>query len=431
MRTRIKKLLNIFIGFLPVQIVRIILERLNKKLANNHNNWNKFNRLDYYLWVQIRTWPIIKINRLGKLVNRYQLININDLPSVKELKRIKSGSFINFLPKVHGICAGGEIKYDFEDEIFYQMSDVSFNIESDFIRKDSLVVCEKLIRKDANILLVEDFDFIAKHKADIYLIERKKKIYLDNVFYITGVLSNFWSHFLICFYPRLAYLNQSNVEEISIVVPYNIDSNIKQLITESFGNQLRVLIVEVDYNTTVVCKNLFFAKINSYILCHSNHGGPYGIQISKLTTQFLYRKFSKVSPSRERPLRKLFIARSGVRNIQNYREVFSYFESLGFEEVVPHKLSIEQKIKVFGEAKIIVGPFSSGFTNIVFCKPGVQIFAFTNYARCYDSYVSTLSKVWDAELTLITGTDVDATINSNYTINISDVDYCFKDKFLG
>jgi capsular polysaccharide biosynthesis protein len=118
-----------------------------------------------------------------------------------------------------------------------------------------------------------------------------------------------------------------------------------------------------------------------------------------------------------------------VRNIQNYREVFSYFESLGFEEVVPHKLSIEQKIKVFGEAKIIVGPFSSGFTNIVFCKPGVQIFAFTNYARCYDSYVSTLSKVWDAELTLITGTDVDAGANSNYTINISDIDYYFKDKF--
>ena len=403
---------------------------MQNKKVENQNNWSIIDRLEFYLWAQVRNWPIKKIIELDNMVKKYHLVNIYELPGVKEIKRIKGGKFNNQLPKVLGICERGEITYDFEDEIFYQMSDVSFNIESDFIRKDDLVVCEKLMRKDATILILEDFDYIAKQGRDIFLREKKNKIYLGNVFHITGVLSNFWSHFLICFYPRLAYLDLIVDEEISIVVPFKLDCNIKQLIKESFGNQKRIHILEVDHDTTIVCKKLFFSKVNSYILCHSNHTGPYGMQISELTAQYLRRKFSGSAIKIDKPFRKLFIARSGVRNIQNYGQIFSYFKSLGFEEVIPHTLSLEEKRKLFGEAKHIVGPFSSGFTNLVYCNSGVQILAFTNYGRCYDTYVSTLSNIWNAEFIFCTGTDVNAGVNSNYLINLSEIDSYVKNKLL-
>ena len=69
---------------------------------------------------------------------------------------------------------------------------------------------------------------------------------------------------------------------------------------------------------------------------------------------------------------------------------------------------------------------SSGFTNIIFCNKGVQIIGLTNYARCYDSYIGTLCKVWDLECILFTGIDVDPGINSNYTINLEELNHFYK-----
>ncbi len=428
MKSKIKLIVNHFIYLAPVELIYQLLNSLQKKNVQNQNNWNIIDRLEFYLWAQARNWPIKKIVRLGKLVKKYHLTTIHELPGVKEIKRIRGGEYNNYFPKLLGISDGGEIKYNFEDEIFYQMSDVSFNIESDFIRKDDLVVCEKLTRKDATILVLEDFDFIARQGNNIFLKEKKKNVSLGSVFYITGVLSNFWSHFLICYYPRLAYFEQIADEEISIVVPYKLDENIKQLITDSVGCKKKIHFVEVDHDTTIFCNKLFYAKVNSYIMCHSNHASPYGIQISELTAKYLRSKFAESDIKNDKPFRKLFIARSGVRNILNYDEIFNYFKSLGFEEVIPHTLSLEQKRKIFGEAKQIVGPFSSGFTNLVFCNSGVQILAFVNYGRCHDTYVSTLSKIWESEFIFCSGTDVNADVNSDYSINLSEIDYYLKNK---
>lgn len=421
MKIYIKYIFNFIIRVIPAQLACLILRFLKHNKILNKSNWSIKDRIEFYLWVQIRNWPIKKVAKLNKLIKRYQLVSILELPGTKEISRIRGGVFTNYSPKVLGICDGGEIKYDFEDEIFYELSDVSFNIESDFIRKDEFVVCEKLYRKDSSILTLEDFDFIKKQGNNIFLIERSNSIYLENVFFMTGILSGFWSHFLICFYPRLAYLESINTDEISIVIPYKLDTNIKQLIEENILDQGRIKIIEVDHDTTVFCKKLFYAKINSYILCHSNHSSPYTIQISKQTSQFLFAKFSKLAPKKHLPFRKLFISRTGLRNIQNYSEILSYFMSLGFEEVIPHKLSIDEKRKLFGEAKWIVGPLSSGFTNIIFCNPGVQILAFTNVSRCFDPYLSTLCEIFDGKILFITGSDVNSDINSDYFINISEV----------
>jgi capsular polysaccharide biosynthesis protein len=431
MKIFIKKILNYIISKLPVFVIKIFILLIQNNKVPNKNIWNIIDRIEFYLWHQIRNWPIKKIMQLGNLVKKYQLVNIQELLGLNEIVKVNGGIYHNYLASVSGICDGAEIRYNFENEVFYEISDVSFNLESDFIRKNDHVICEKLKRKDSTILVLEDIDYVAKRDSYIILQEKKNKIYLDNVFYITGVLSNFWSHFLISFFPRLSYLNYINEEQISIVIPYKLDNNIKQLIEQNILHRHNFKIIEVDFDTTIICKKFYYAMTNSYILCHSNHFTPFAIQISELTCNFILNNISRLTIKKDNLFRKLFIARKGLRNIENYDEIENYYVQLGYEIITPHLLNLEQKRKIFGEAKLIVGPMSSGFTNIIFCNTGVQILALTNYARCYDSYIGTLCKVWNFECFLFTGIDVDSSINSNYTINLEELNHFYKsEKFI-
>ena len=158
MKIFIKSLINNLISILPVFVIKTFILLIQNKKVSNNNNWNITDRIEFYLWHQIRNWPINKIMQLGNLVKKYQLVDIHEMPGLKEIINVNGGFYNNYLPSVYGICDGGEIRYNFDNETFYEISEVSFNIESDFIRKNNLVVCEKLKRKDSSILVLEDFD---------------------------------------------------------------------------------------------------------------------------------------------------------------------------------------------------------------------------------------------------------------------------------
>ncbi|MFW1063367.1 glycosyltransferase 61 family protein, partial [Vibrio parahaemolyticus] len=87
---------------------------------------------------------------------------------------------------------------------------------------------------------------------------------------------------------------------------------------------------------------------------------------------------------------------------------------------------LAQKKKVFSSAEMLVGPYSSGFTNLVFCRPGTRILAFVNYARCYDTYMATLSKLFDCDFHFCLGKDTNGGINADYTIDIEEVNSIMK-----
>ena len=46
---------------------------------------------------------------------------------------------------------------------------------------------------------------------------------------------------------------------------------------------------------------------------------------------------------------------------------------LGFECVTLSNMRVQEQIRLFKEAQIVVGPHGGGLTNIVFCRPGTQI----------------------------------------------------------
>lgn len=76
--------------------------------------------------------------------------------------------------------------------------------------------------------------------------------------------------------------------------------------------------------------------------------------------------------------RKIFLARRAGRNITNTPEVEDIVTSFGYEITDTAQLSFEQQVRLFAEARIIVGAMGAAFTNLIFCRPGTQVLALSS-----------------------------------------------------
>jgi capsular polysaccharide biosynthesis protein len=73
---------------------------------------------------------------------------------------------------------------------------------------------------------------------------------------------------------------------------------------------------------------------------------------------------------------KIYLKRTGKRELVNKVEIESYLESLGFESVKCENYTVAEQAAIFYNADIIIGPHGAAFTNIVFCKPGTKVIEF-------------------------------------------------------
>lgn len=76
--------------------------------------------------------------------------------------------------------------------------------------------------------------------------------------------------------------------------------------------------------------------------------------------------------------RKIFLARRAGRNITNTPEVEDILTSFGYEIMDTAQLSFAQQVRLFAEARVIVGAMGAAFTNLIFCRPGTQVLALSS-----------------------------------------------------
>ena len=84
--------------------------------------------------------------------------------------------------------------------------------------------------------------------------------------------------------------------------------------------------------------------------------------------------------------RKIFLVRRSGRNILNAQEVEALLASSGYEIVDTGSQSFEQQVRLFAEARTIIGAMGAAFTNLIFCKPGTEVLALASpYAQLFCS----------------------------------------------
>ncbi|MDC3075352.1 glycosyltransferase family 61 protein, partial [Pelagibacteraceae bacterium] len=74
--------------------------------------------------------------------------------------------------------------------------------------------------------------------------------------------------------------------------------------------------------------------------------------------------------------KKIYVTRedSNYRKIINEGDVVTLLREKGYKVINPQLYEIEEQIEIFSNAEKIIAPHGSNLANIIFCKPGTEIY---------------------------------------------------------
>ena len=77
--------------------------------------------------------------------------------------------------------------------------------------------------------------------------------------------------------------------------------------------------------------------------------------------------------------KKIYVTRedSNYRKIINEGDIVTLLRQKGYRVINPQLYEIEEQIDIFSSAEKIIAPHGSNLANIIFCKPGTEIFEIT------------------------------------------------------
>ena len=77
--------------------------------------------------------------------------------------------------------------------------------------------------------------------------------------------------------------------------------------------------------------------------------------------------------------KKIYVTRedSNYRKIINEGDIVTLLRQNGYRVINPQLYEIEEQIEIFSNAEKIIAPHGSNLANIIFCKPGTEIFEIT------------------------------------------------------
>jgi len=203
-----------------------------------------------------------------------------------------------------------------------------------------------------------------------------------------GCAGNNYNHWLVDVLPRIHLAKRAGLfDKIDWFILPRFELDYQKDSLSAFGISKRKVIVSDSY-------------INHYesdrLLVSSYPRGQRSQLVPKWITAFLNESFSMPN-NWEGNLDKypefLFVNRqdANYRHIANDNEINQLLNEFGFVSVAMAHYSLQEKIQLFKNAKVIVAISGTSLTNLAFCKAGTQIVelvpaAFAQYVwRCFSA----------------------------------------------
>ncbi len=380
----------------------------------------------------------IALQRIGlPIVNSFTLLTPQEEQTFKH-KILDPECFeVMRLPVVHGLSKGGSLSLYKKEITLFRFDNAIFHPFSDVIRINDRAYWDKLSRPQLAKTIFQDKDIVRLdvESNKIFLKSYPVGTKIDVGFGLCGVHVTSWGHFIGNFLPKIVALESIKDESnIKIIVPDTVDDHIRELVTRSLKLIGDFEVVYVKNNLLVECRKIYYCNAPSFIADHAAYITSADTQITTYSVDAI-RKFvdnivRTIDPG---TTRRLYIGRRGIRNLINAKEVEDYFVAKGFTIVFPHLLSFDDKVELFSNASHVCGPGSSGFQNIVFCKPGTKILTFTNYACGQDAYSFAFgARDFELSICILTGVGPKSgSPHDSYTISLDKIRDCLRDtKFL-
>ncbi|MFW1308712.1 hypothetical protein ACEV7Y_23605, partial [Vibrio parahaemolyticus] len=95
---KVKRVVDCLMAVTPARLISVILSLIAQKKPVNRNEWALLDRIEFYLWSNIRKWPLFKIKKLGKHVGLYTLARLDTFSDAEKVVKTQGGKFTNYLP---------------------------------------------------------------------------------------------------------------------------------------------------------------------------------------------------------------------------------------------------------------------------------------------------------------------------------------------
>ncbi len=253
-------------------------------------------------------------------------------------------------------------------------------------------------------LYLRDFNnlshFYTKKFFDNFM-EKKETLKSFNDVYLLGSNSgnNYYSN-LLQFLPRIFF---------------NKRKNIKIAIHRNSSNKLRSFIKGI-LSSLDIQYNFIFLDDDFYYFADSQFPQFFNINDSiKILNNFFKPKFNPENS------KKIYVTRedSSYRKVVNEGDFISLLRENGYRIINPQLYEIEEQIRIFADANKIIAPHGSNLANIIFCKPGTEIFeilpSFSDEEKIFDEKYSNISKTNNLKHNKIIVDTIDVENHSNLT----------------
>lgn len=325
-------------------------------------------------------------------------------------------------PRVYNFIKDASFEIEYPEIALWKFNNATVFNDSDFvITEEGKAVWPKYFYYNYAKNIIVDKNFVKEEKGRISYYKPQNPIEVDTAFSLIGVFSHIWAHVIVEYYPKLAVLKDAiadSTHQITVLIPEIKDPQTRQIVYEQL-EKYDVDILVVPHRASVKVKTLYFMERPTRFTDHEEFLNPGDMAVPKATVDCV--RSMLVLPKTQNIIKdpkysKVFLPRRGGlgKGLINTDEVEDYFKQKGFYFVEPHKLPLEEKIKLFYSADIIVGPLGSAFTNLMFCRPETKVMMFSNYQRIFENYISMQIQYAQADIMYVTGIDDKQTNNLSH-----------------
>ena len=177
----------------------------------------------------------------------------------------------------------------------------------------------------------------------------------DDVFVLGSNAGNNYYSNLLEFLPRIFFNNKKNIK---IAIHRNSSNKYRKFIEgilKSLNVEFSFIFLDDDFYYFNKSEFPQFINLNDSI---------------KILKEFLNPKINLDSS------KKIYVTRqdSNYRKIINESDVVTLLREKGYKVINPQLYEIDEQIEIFSNAEKIIAPHGSNLANIIFCKPGTEIY---------------------------------------------------------
>ena len=319
-----------------------------------------------------------------------------------------------YMPDIYHLRHGlkGALYHKAQDILLIN-EECALTANSDVICTSQGVVWDKYYEDVFPYMKVFD-ENVCKHEGNtIWLRKADKEICVPGAcLSLFGTFSTIWAHFLIQFLPKLYYAEEAGLldKEITLLLPSYEDPQVSYLVDKVLDRHpdLKVLKDTVtDYRKVYRCQNLFYIPTASLVSNDYVYPSMLHYVIPKRVIDIIKNSVVKPEIANLSHLKssnkKIYLVRRTYRVPIEIERIEKFFEQEGFMFIEPHKLSFAEKVSIFQQASVIVGPHSSAWSNLIFANnnPKCLMFLSTNWID--DTYAGYLNQNFNYTLLQVTG----------------------------